>query len=159
MPPHIFLPFCPAETHFSQQIKTNQLMPSSVISFEIDYWHRSCSRRPMITIHPSMDLSMILGHSAKITDWTVGPASYTKCSSVHQILKIGSFNSAGWTVRDVPDVSNFPLFVRLPADVKSRILQCTDKCNETTRPAADFMPHVNFFLIIVVTHIPRMALF
>ena len=64
---------------------------------------------------------------------------------MHQILKIGSFNSAGWTVRDVPDVSNFPLFVGLPADVKSRILQCTDKCNETTRPAANFMPHVNFF--------------
>ena len=26
LPPHIFLPFCPAETHFSQQIKTNQLI-------------------------------------------------------------------------------------------------------------------------------------
>ena len=24
LPPHIFLPFCPAETHFSQEIKTNQ---------------------------------------------------------------------------------------------------------------------------------------
>ena len=27
LPPHIFLPFCPAETHFSQEIKTNQPMP------------------------------------------------------------------------------------------------------------------------------------
>ena len=142
MPPHIFLPFCPAETHFSQQIKTNQLMPSSVISFEVDYWL----------------------YLAKITGWTVGPASYTKCySCVHQILKIGSFNSAGWTVRDVPDVSNFPLFVRLPADVKSRILQCTDKCNKTTPFSNEWQLisclMATSFLIIVVTHIPRMALF
>ena len=103
-------------------------------------------------------------YSAKITGWTVGPASYTKCySCVHQILKIGSFNSAGWTVRDVPDVSNFPLFVRLPADVKSRILQCTDKCDKTKLFSNQWQLILclmsTSFLIIVVTHIPRMALF
>ena len=137
MPPHIFLPFCPAETHFSQQIKTNQLMPSSVSSFEIDYWL----------------------YSAKITGWTVGPASYTKCySCVHQILKIVSFNSAGGAVQDVPDVSNFPLFVRLPADVKCRILQCTDKCKQHEWQLILCLM-LTFFLIIVVTHIPRMAIF
>ena len=92
--------------------------------------------------------------------WSVGPASCSKCySCVHQILKIGSFNSAGWTVRDVPDVSNFPC--SSACLLTSKAESCNAQINVTKQHDRQLILclMLTSFLIIVVAHIPRMALF